>query len=182
MREGTSTGQETHESELLVRPPPEASRVVAAGARWGRARPIAPLERGQGEAAEVINPTREVLEIPPTIGSPSCPVPIPALWKWRCGVAWPRGVDVFAWESFGGDCDRHHERDRPRGSQGLSGGLWRSAGPWAGGPERDVIFTSNGRPRACGSRTPTGSPTTDRLDDLRCDLGRSAWTCPVQTR
>ena len=79
-----------------------------------------------------------------------------ALW----GLLGPRGVDVFAWESFGGDwvIDITNElnlEDR-RVFQAAYGDL-PDLGKAA--PDRDVVLPGTERLLACGCRTRIGLPT-----------------------
>src|ERR1700692_904784 len=118
-------------------------------------------KEGKAKLREVIDLTRAVLEIPADYrigvvpGSDTGAVEM-ALW----GLLGPRGVDVFAWESFGGDwvIDITNElnlEDR-RVFQAAYGDL-PDLGKAA--PDRDVVFTWNGT--SSGVRVPNADGITD---------------------
>jgi len=133
-------------------------------------------KEGKAKLREVIDLTRAVLEIPADYrigivpGSDTGAVEM-ALW----GLLGPRGVDVFAWESFGGDwvIDITNElnlEDR-RVFQAAYGDL-PDLGKAA--PDRDVVFTWNGT--SSGVRVPNADWITDDRSGLTiCDATSAAF-------
>jgi phosphoserine aminotransferase len=131
-------------------------------------------KEGKAKLREVIDLTREVLEIPADYriaivpGSDTGAVEM-ALW----GLLGPRGVDVFAWENFGGDwvIDIANElkiEDR-RVFQAPYGEL-----PDLGQatPERDIVFTWNGS--SSGVRVPDADWIAEDRDGLTIGDATSA--------
>jgi phosphoserine aminotransferase len=144
-----------------------------SGAELGRSHRS---KEGKAKLREVIDLTREVLEIPADYrigivpGSDTGAVEM-ALW----GLLGPRGVDVFAWESFGGDwvIDIMKELDigDRRVFQSDYGDL-----PDLGQlvPDRDVVFTWNGT--SSGVRVPNADWIADDRTGLTiCDATSAAF-------
>lgn len=131
---------------------------------------------GKAKLREVIDLTREVLEIPADYriaivpGSDTGAVEM-ALW----GLLGPRGVDVFAWESFGGDWVTDVTKELPledrRVFQAPYGDLPDLT---QADPDRDTIFTWNGT--TSGVRVPNGDWISDDRTGLTiCDATSAAF-------
>jgi phosphoserine aminotransferase len=133
-------------------------------------------KEGKAKLREVIDLTREVLEIPADYriaivpGSDTGAVEM-ALW----GLLGPVGVDVFAWESFGSDwvIDITKELDLEdrrvfQAAYGELPDLWQAA------PERDIVFTWNGS--SSGVRVPNADWIADDRTGLTiCDATSAAF-------
>jgi phosphoserine aminotransferase len=133
-------------------------------------------KEGEAKLREVIDLTRAVLEIPADYrigivpGSDTGSVEM-ALW----GLLGPRGVDVFAWESFGGDwvidITKELNLEDRRVFQAAYGDL-PDLGKAA--PDRDVVFTWNGT--SSGVRVPNAEWITDDRSGLTiCDATSAAF-------
>lgn len=131
---------------------------------------------GKAKLREVIDLTREVLGIPADYriaivpGSDTGAVEM-ALW----GLLGPRGVDVFAWESFGGDWVTDVTKELPiedrRVFQAPYGDLPDLT---QADPDRDTIFTWNGT--TSGVRVPNGDWISDDRTGLTiCDATSAAF-------
>lgn len=131
---------------------------------------------GKAKLREVIDLTREVLGIPAEYriaivpGSDTGAVEM-ALW----GLLGPRGVDVFAWESFGGDWVIDITKELPiedrRVFQAPYGDLPDLT---QADPDRDTIFTWNGT--TSGVRVPNGDWISDDRTGLTiCDATSAAF-------
>ncbi|WP_430513789.1 phosphoserine transaminase [Pannonibacter phragmitetus] len=143
------------------------------GAALGRSHRSKP---GKAKLREVIDLTREVLGVPADYriaivpGSDTGAVEM-ALW----GLLGPRGVDVFAWESFGGDWVTDITRELPiqdrRVFQAPYGELPDLT---QADPDRDTIFTWNGT--TSGVRVPNGDWISDNRTGLTiCDATSAAF-------
>jgi phosphoserine aminotransferase len=150
--------------------------MVVAGPRGRRSRPIASLQEGKAKLREVIDLTREVLAIPDDYrigivpGSDTGAVEM-ALW----GLLGPRGVDVFAWESFGGDWVKdialELELEDRRVFEATYGELPDLS---QADPARDIVFTWNGT--TSGVRVPDGAWIADDRAGLTiCDATSAAF-------
>lgn len=131
---------------------------------------------GKAKLREVIDLTREVLGIPAEYriaivpGSDTGAVEM-ALW----GLLGPRGVDVLAWESFGGDWVIDITKELPiedrRVFQAPYGDLPDLT---QADPDRDTIFTWNGT--TSGVRVPNGDWISDDRTGLTiCDATSAAF-------
>jgi phosphoserine aminotransferase len=152
---------------------PGWSLLALEGAALGRSHRS---KEGKAKLREVIDLTRQILEIPSDYriaivpGSDTGAVEM-ALW----GLLGPRGVDVFAWESFGGDWvwDLTKElaiEDR-RVFQAPYGEL---PDVWQADPARDIVFTWNGT--ASGVRVPNADwIANDRTGLTICDATSAAF-------
>lgn len=131
---------------------------------------------GKAKLREVIDLTRAVLGIPAEYriaivpGSDTGAVEM-ALW----GLLGPRGVDVFAWESFGGDWVTDITKELPiedrRVFQAPHGDLPDLT---QADPDRDTIFTWNGT--TSGVRVPNGDWISDDRTGLTiCDATSAAF-------
>jgi phosphoserine aminotransferase len=133
-------------------------------------------KEGKAKLREVIDLAREVLEIPVDYriaivpGSDTGAVEM-ALW----GMLAPRGVNVFAWDSFGGDwvidVANELEIEDRRVFQAPYGELpdLRQATP-----ARDIVFTWNGT--SSGVRVPNADWIAEKRDGLTiCDATSAAF-------
>jgi phosphoserine aminotransferase len=133
-------------------------------------------KEGKAKLREVIDLTREVLEIPADYrigivpGSDTGAVEM-ALW----GLLGPRGVDVFAWESFGGDwvtdITKELNLEDRRVLQAAYGELPDLE---QATPDRDIVFTWNGT--SSGVRVPNADWIADDRTGLTiCDATSAAF-------
>lgn len=133
-------------------------------------------KEGKAKLKQVIDLTRQVLGIPDDYrigivpGSDTGAVEM-ALW----GLLGPRGVDVFAWESFGGDwvkdIAQELELEDRRVFEAPYGELPDLS---QADPNRDIVFTWNGT--TSGVRVPDGDWIADDRSGLTiCDATSAAF-------
>ncbi|MFH0297424.1 phosphoserine transaminase [Bradyrhizobium sp. 31Argb] len=133
-------------------------------------------KEGKAKLREVIELTREVLEIPDDYriaivpGSDTGAVEM-ALW----GLLGPRGVDVFAWDSFGGDWVVDITRELGLGDLRIFMAAYGELPDLRkADPERDIVFTWNGT--SSGVRVPDADwITEDRSGLTICDATSAAF-------